>query len=144
MNDIKNLSLLLDFYELTMAAVYFKFKPQAKATFDLFVRELPRRRAFLIACGLDDVILYLKNFSFTASDMAYLKKLKFSADFLKYLSKLRFTGECWAVKEGTIVFPQEPIVRITAPIIEAQIVESYLLNVINLQTTLPQKPFASY
>lgn len=132
-------ALLLDFYELTMASVYYAFKPEAKATFDLFVRKLPKGRSFLIACGIEDALLYLKNFSFNKDDLAYLKKFNFNLDFLHYLSRLKFAGDVWAIKEGTIIFAEEPIMRITASLIEAQLVESYLLNTINLQTAIASK-----
>ncbi|MBU2063922.1 MAG: nicotinate phosphoribosyltransferase [Candidatus Omnitrophica bacterium] len=132
-------ALLMDFYELTMCAVYFAYKPQAWATFDLFVRKLPEDRSFLVACGIKEALLYLKNFSFAREDIKYLKKFNFRPAFLNYLAGLKFTGDVWAVKEGTIVFEQEPIMRITAPLCQAQLVESVLLNTINLQTAIASK-----
>ena len=136
----KNLSLLVDLYELTMAESYFHYKKDTFATFDLFVRELPLNRAYLVACGLEDILNYIREFEFSRDDMDYLKKQKlFSKDFLNYLSKFRFKGDIWAMPEGTIFFAQEPIMRVTASIIEAQIIESFLLNTINLQTMIASK-----
>lgn len=135
-------SLLVDLYELTMAASYLDYKPDTKATFDLFVRQLPRQgqRSYFVAAGLKDALSYLEGLKFGDDELRYLKSLKlFPERFLKYLSKFKFTGSVWALPEGTIFFPEEPILRITAPIIEAQIVESALLNIINLQVTMATK-----
>lgn len=133
-------SLLLDLYELTMAQSYFVYKRNALATFDLFVRQLPDRRAYLIACGLEDVLNYIKNLKFNRQDLEYLRKQKiFSGDFLGYLSRFRFRGDIWAMPEGTIFFANEPIIRVTAPIIEAQVIESFLLNTVNLQAMIASK-----
>ena len=137
---MKNLSLLVDLYELTMAQVYFRHKPEARATFDLFVRDLPPGRSYLVAAGLADVLEYLGRLRFGAEDIAYLEKLKiFSPAFLRYLRQLRFKGDVWALPEGTVCFAQEPIVRITGSLIEAQLIESFLLNTINLQTMIASK-----
>jgi len=136
---MKQSALLVDFYELTMAAAYYEFKPNAQATFDLFVRKLPKDRTFLIACGIDDALGYLQNFSFSKEDIEYLKSFNFKPAFLRFLAKLKFTGDVWAVKEGTIVFAEEPILRITAPLCEAQLVESYLLNTLNVQIAIASK-----
>ncbi|MCX5703902.1 MAG: nicotinate phosphoribosyltransferase, partial [Candidatus Omnitrophica bacterium] len=133
-------SLLMDLYELTMAQAYFVYKRGTFATFDLFVRELPRNRAYLVACGLEDVLNYLKGLRFVKEDIDYLKKQRlFSKDFLGYLANFRFKGDVWAMPEGTIFFANEPIIRVTAPVIEAQIIESFLLNTINLQTMIASK-----
>ncbi|MFH1460659.1 MAG: nicotinate phosphoribosyltransferase [Candidatus Omnitrophota bacterium] len=132
-------ALLLDFYALTMSNAYFNFKPEAKATFDLVIRELPQNRSFFIACGVDEAISSLKNFSFSKDDITYLKKFNFNNKFLNYLKKFKFSGDIWAVKEGTFIFPQEPILRITASLIEAQLVEAYLLNAINVQSVIASK-----
>ncbi|MCX5702075.1 MAG: nicotinate phosphoribosyltransferase [Candidatus Omnitrophica bacterium] len=137
---LRNLSLLLDLYELTMAESYFHYKRNAFATFDLFVRELPQNRSYLVACGLEDILDYIKELRFEKEDLAYLKsKNIFSAEFLNYLSSFRFKGDIWAMPEGTVFFAQEPIIRVTASIIEAQIIESFLLNTINLQTMIASK-----
>lgn len=135
-----SVSLLMDLYELTMAQSYFVYKRGGCATFDLIVRALPEGRSYLVACGLEDILNYLKDLRFGKEDLNYLKKEKlFSQDFLKYLSGFRFSGEVWAMPEGTIFFENEPVIRVTAPIIEAQIIESFLLNTINLQTMIASK-----
>jgi nicotinate phosphoribosyltransferase len=133
-------SLLMDLYELTMAQAYFDYKKDTRATFDLFVRELPQNRAYLVACGLEDILTYIRALRFKKEDLDYLKKQKFfSKKFLNYLSDFRFRGDIWAMQEGEIFFASEPIIRVTASIIEAQIIESFLLNTINLQTMLASK-----
>ncbi|MDD4980734.1 MAG: nicotinate phosphoribosyltransferase [Candidatus Omnitrophica bacterium] len=132
--------LLLDLYELTMAQSYFIYRRATLATFDLFVRELPKNRAYLVACGLEDVLNYIRNLRFSKEDLEYLKGRKiFSKDFLRYLSRFRFKGDIWAMPEGSIFFANEPVIRVTASIIEAQIIESFLLNTINLQTMIASK-----
>ena len=136
----KSPSLLVDLYELTMAQCYFCYKKDTHATFELFVRELPKNRSYLIAAGLEDILEYIKNFKFCREDIAYLKSIRlFSSDFLRYLSALRFKGDIWAMPEGTIFFPNEPVIRVTAPIIEAQLIEGFLLNTINLQSMIASK-----
>lgn len=136
---MKRSALLVDFYALTMASVYHRFKPRAKATFDLVIRRLPENRAFLIACGIEDALAYLKDFSFSKDDINYLKRFNFEKNFLKFLSRLRFSGDVWALKEGSLVFPQEPILRVTADLSQAQLVEAYLLNAINVQSAIASK-----
>jgi len=136
----KELSLLMDLYELTMGMSYFTYKRNAWATFDLFVRDLPKNRAYLVACGLEDILDYIRSLRFSREDLAYLNKQKFfSADFLEYLSKFRFKGDIFGLPEGTIFFANEPIIRVTAPLIEDQIIESFLLNTINLETMIASK-----
>jgi nicotinate phosphoribosyltransferase len=135
----QNMSLFTDLYELTMCASYFdnnKFEP---ATFDLFIRRLPENRSYLLFAGLEQVLLYLKSVKFTEEHLAYLKKQGFNSRFLDYLRDFRFTGDVWAVPEGTVAFPCEPLIRVTAPIIEAQLVETFLLNTVNLQTMIATK-----
>lgn len=132
--------LLADLYEFTMAQAYFTYRRDAYATFDLFVRNVPKSRGYLVASGLEDILNYLEKFSFEKEDIRYLRSLGiFSREFLKYLSAVRFKGELWAMPEGTVFFAGEPIIRVTAPIIQAQIIESYLLNTINLQTMIASK-----
>jgi len=135
----QNMSLFTDFYELAMCASYFDNKRFEPATFDLFIRRLPENRGYLLFAGLEQVLLYLKNLKFTQEQIKYLKKQDFDEDFLDYLSSFEFTGEVWAALEGTVAFPCEPLIRVTAPIIEAQIVETFLLNTVNLQTTIATK-----
>ena len=136
----KTNSLLTDLYELTMAASYYQYKPDTMATFDLFIRKMPPQRSFFIAAGLESALRYLERVRFDKEELKYLKGLKlFPQEFIEYLTKFRFRGTVWALPEGTVFFPEEPIIRITAPIIEAQIIESFLLNIINLQVTMATK-----
>ncbi len=135
----ENMSLFTDFYELTMCASYFENKNFEPATFDLFIRRLPENRSYFLFAGLDEALQYLQNVKFTETHLDYLKKLGFSQDFLDYLRDFKFNGEVWAVPEGTVAFPNEPLIRVTAPIIEAQLVETFLLNTINLQTMIATK-----
>lgn len=133
-------SLLVDFYELTMSQCYFDERRGYAATFDLFVRELPPHRSFLVAAGLADVLDYVSTLRFSGEDIAYLRSRKmFSGAFLDYLRDFRFTGDLWAMPEGTVFFPSEPVVRITADIIQAQVIESYLLSTVNFQTMIATK-----
>jgi len=136
----KNLSLLVDLYELTMAQCYSIYRKDARATFDLFVRQLPQNRAYLIAAGLKDILDYIENSKFNPSDIDYLRSQKiFSENFLSYLAKFKFQGDIWAMPEGTIFFADEPVIRVTAPLIQAQIIESFLLNTANLQAMIASK-----
>src|SRR3984957_371621 len=132
--------LLTDLYELTMAAGYLKTGFDARATFELFVRALPPRRNYLVAAGLDQALDFLEAVCFSAEEIAYLRTLPVCAeignDFFEYLVRFRFSGDVWAMPEGTIFFPGEPILRVTAPVIEAQIVETFLLAAINFQTMI--------
>jgi len=133
-------SLLLDLYELTMAQSFFVHKKHMRATFDLFVRKLPKNRSYLVCAGLESILDYIKNLSFKAEDINYLRKQKlFSPRFLRYLRNFKFSGDVWAMPEGTIFFAGEPIIRVTGSIIEAQILESFLLNSVNLQTMIASK-----
>ena len=133
------MSLFTDFYELTMCASYFDNKNFEPATFDLFIRRLPENRSYFLFAGLEEALQYLETIKFTEEQLAYLKKQGFKWDFLDYLRSFRFTGEVWAVPEGTVAFPNEPLIRVTAPIIEAQLVETFLLNTVNLQTMIATK-----
>jgi len=135
----QNMSLFTDFYELTMCASYFDNKKFEPATFDLFIRRLPENRSYFLFAGLEQVLLYLKTVKFTEEHLAYLKKQGFNKEFLDYLKDFKFTGDVWAVPEGTVAFPCEPMIRVTAPIIEAQLVETFLLNTVNLQTMIATK-----
>jgi nicotinate phosphoribosyltransferase len=138
--DDDNVALLTDLYELTMSASYYARGRNDEATFDLFARELPSNRNFLVACGLDEALAYLEDLRFNTDGIDYLRSLDlFEDDFLSYLGKLRFTGEVRAVPEGEVVFPGEPLLSVTAPMIEAQIVETFLLNCISFQTTIASK-----
>jgi len=123
--------LFTDLYELTMAAGYLQAGLTHVATFDLFVRHLPPRRQFLVAAGLADALDHLEALSFTSAELDYLASLSlFDDELLHHLSQMRFTGEVWAVPEGEVVFAAEPLLRVTAPLIEAQLVETRLLNIV--------------
>ncbi|GAB4368044.1 MAG: nicotinate phosphoribosyltransferase [Calditrichia bacterium] len=135
--------LVVDLYELTMAAGYFSNQYNHLATFELFVREMPPHRSFLVAAGLQQVVEYLLNLKFTADDLEYLQGLEdfkhVDPSFWDYLAKFRFSGDLWAIPEGQIVFPGEPLLRVTAPIIEAQVIETFILSTINFQTMIASK-----
>lgn len=135
-----NVALFADCYELTMAQAYLNEGMTGIATFSLFVRRMPHSRDFLVACGLDTVLDYLENLHFDEDDIAYLRSLKkFSDVFLSWLQNFRFSGTVYAVAEGTPVFGNEPILEIVAPLPEAQIVETFVMNQIHLQTLLCSK-----
>ena len=131
--------LLTDLYELNMAASYLRRDMSAPATFSLFVRNLPPTRGFLVAAGVQDCLDWLAQFSFSADDIDYLAEIGFDDDTLESFRALRFTGEVWAVPEGRLLFANEPILEVTAPITEAQLVETFLLNQVTFQTTLATK-----
>ncbi len=132
--------LATDLYELTMAQSYWEHGMTGEATFSLFVRSLPRGRGYLVAAGLQDALDYLQSLRFTSRDIDYLRRTGIFADaFLEYLEGLQFTGEVWAVPEGTIIFPQEPFLEVTGPLLEAQIAETYLINQVHLQTVIATK-----
>lgn len=140
----RDIALFTDFYELSMAAAYFNSNQKDTiGIFEMFVRKLPKNRSYLVAAGLEQVIYFLINFRFKHDHIEYLRSHKvfnnMSDRFFEYLSELKFTGNLWAIPEGSIVFPNEPILRIEAPIIEAQLVETYLLSVINFQTLIASK-----
>jgi nicotinate phosphoribosyltransferase len=133
-------ALLTDLYELTMLQAYFEEQMSDRAVFSLFARRLPTGRNYLLACGLDDVLSYLETLRFDEPALAYLASLdRFSDRFLRHLEQFRFSGDVYAVPEGTPVFGNEPLVEIEAPIGEAQLVEGYVMNQINVQTLLASK-----
>ena len=132
--------MLTDLYELTMAANYYEHRPDDRATFDLFVRKLPPHRSYLVFAGLEQALFYLTRLSFNSDAIRYLRASRlFSSSFLSYLKTVRFRGDVDAVQEGTVFFPYEPVLRVTGNIIEAQIVETLLLNTIHLQTLIATK-----
>ena len=136
----RDAALFTDLYELTMAASYLREGMRGPATFSLFVRQLPRERSFLVAAGLEDVLSFLRDFRFSDDALSYLDSLDlFDPVFLEFLRRLRFTGLVRAVSEGTVIFQNEPLLEITAPIIEAQLVETAVLNLVHLQTLLASK-----
>ncbi len=135
--------LLTDLYELTMAAGYVQNRFEALATFELFVRHLPNRRNYLVAAGLEQALDFLENVRFSSEDAAYLRALpsfrSVHSSFFDYLSRFQFAGDVWALPEGTIFFPGEPLLRVTAPIAEAQLVETGLLSILHFQTLIASK-----
>ncbi len=133
-------SLMIDLYQLTMAHAYLELGMKESAVFELFVRQLPPTRGFLIAAGLAQALEYLEQLRFAAEEIDFLRSLRmFPESFLGHLEQLRFTGSVHAMPEGTPFFGQEPILRVTAPIIEAQLVESRLLNIVHFQTVVASK-----
>ena len=136
----QNLTLLTDLYELTMMQGYFKNPVQETVIFDAFYRSNPCGNGFAIAAGLDQVIDYIKNLHFAKEDVDYLRSLQiFDEDFLNYLENFHFTGDIYAIPEGTVVFPREPLVKVIAPIMEAQLVETAILTIINHQSLIATK-----
>ena len=136
----QNLTLLTDLYELTMMQGYFKNPVQETVIFDAFYRVNPCGNGFAIAAGLDQVIDYIKNLHFSDEDVTYLDSLGiFEKDFLEYLRGFHFTGDIYAIPEGTVVFPREPLVKVIAPIMEAQLVETAILTMINHQSLIATK-----
>lgn len=131
--------LLLDLYQLTMLQAYIESGMEQTAVFEFFVRRLPARRGFLLAAGLEQVLEYLENLHFTRAEIDWLERRGFSQRCCERLADLRFTGDVYAVPEGTIVFPNEPLLRIVAPLPEAQLVESRLINLIHFQTLAASK-----
>ena len=132
-------ALLTDLYELNMAASYLRRDMRQEATFSLFVRNLPRERGFLVAAGLEPALEALAAFHFAPEDLAYLRGLGFEEDVLAAFAELRFAGDVWAVPEGRIVFANEPLLELTAPMPVAQLVEPFLLNLLTFQTTIASK-----
>ena len=132
-----------DLYQLTMAAGYHAHRRAETASFELFARRLPPRRAYLVIAGLAQAVEYLRNLRFSDEEIAYLQSLPVfkhvSADFFAYLRDFRFSGDVWAMPEGTVAFAGEPLLRVTAPLIEAQILETWLLSTINFQTLIASK-----
>ncbi len=140
-NDKLNLTMLCDFYELTMSQGYFSTGFAEKITyFDLFFRRCPDGGGFAIAAGLEQIVQYIQQLHFSQEDIAYLRGRElFSEEFLRYLADFRFTGDIWAVPEGTPVFPKEPILTVRAPAIQAQLIETYLLLCVNHQSLIATK-----
>ena len=133
-------ALLTDLYELNMAASYLRRGMTAPATFSLFVRNLPDRWGFLVACGLEHCLDFLESFRFTDEDLDYLGATQHYPDeTLDAFRDLTFTGTVWAVPEGRVVFPDEPLLEVTAPLPEAQLIETYLLNQVTYQTAIASK-----
>lgn len=138
-----NASMLADLYELTMAAAYFENHVPGEAVFELFVRHLPKNFSYMICAGLEQALHYVLNLGFTEEQIEYLKRhpsfRRVDESFFEYLRGFRFSGDVWAAREGTVLFQGEPIVQVAGSIVEAQIVETYLLTMINFQTLIASK-----
>ena len=135
-----NLTLLTDLYQLTMMQGYFKNPSDQIVIFDMFYRTNPCGGSYAIAAGLDQMMEYIENLRFSKEDVSYLRSLNiFEEDFLEYLENFRFSGDIYAIPEGTVVFPKEPLVKVIAPIMEAQLVETAILNIINHQSLIATK-----
>ena len=137
----RNLTLLTDLYELTMMQGYFKEKDHDKVVvFDVFYRANPCNNGYAIAAGLDQVIEYIKGLHFSYEAVDYLRSLHiFDEDFLHYLSGYHFSGDIYAIPEGSVIFPREPLIKVVAPIMEAQLVETAILNIVNHQSLIATK-----
>lgn len=136
-------ALMTDLYELTMAAGYHTHGHNPRAVFELFVRKLSPRRSYLLAAGLEQALAYLENLRFTEEELSFLKAhpsfRRVPDSFFDYLRDFRFTGDVWAAPEGSLIFSDEPLLQVEAPLIEAQVVETYLLSMINFQTMIATK-----
>ncbi len=142
MKNIKrNLTMLCDFYELTMINGYHKAGMSDKIVyFDVFFRKNPDGGGYAIAAGLEQIVEYIQDLQFTEEDIAYLREKKyFSEEFLEYLKSFKFSGDIWAIPEGTVVFPGEPLMTVRAPVMEAQFIETYILMMINHQSLIATK-----
>ena len=139
--DRQNLTLMTDLYELTMMQGYFRHKDRNETViFDAFYRSNPCNGGYAISAGLEQVIQYIRELRFDWEDIDYLASLNiFEKDFLEYLRTFRFSGDIWAIPEGTVMFPREPVIKVIAPIMEAQLVETAILNIINHQSLIATK-----
>ncbi len=136
----QNLTLLTDLYELTMMQGYFETQENQTVVFDVFFRDNPNKGGYSVMAGLDQVIDYIKNLNFSYEDVDYLRGLGlFSEDFLHYLSGFHFSGDIYAIPEGSVIFPREPLLKVVAPIMEAQLVETAILTILNHQCLIATK-----
>ena len=136
----QNLTLLTDLYELTMMQGYYENPSDQIVVFDAFYRKNPCGGAYAVCAGLEQVIEYVRDLHFSPDDIDYLRSLHiFNDDFLEYLRGFHFTGDIYAIPEGTVVFPREPLLKVVAPIMEAQLVETAILNMINHQSLIATK-----
>jgi nicotinate phosphoribosyltransferase len=139
----QHLATMTDLYQLTMAAGYYEKQFEYNSTFELFVRKFPQNRSFLVASGIQSCLEYLQNLKFTDEEINFIRNhpsfSNVSEEFFEYLKEFRFTGDVNAMEEGTIYFPNEPVIQITAPTIQAQLVETYLLSMFNFQSLIASK-----
>ena len=136
----QDLTLLTDLYELTMMQGYYVKGQNEKVIFDVFFRANPCNNGYSVCAGLDQVIDYIKNLNFTYEDVDYLRSLGiFCEDFLHYLSGFHFSGDIYAIPEGSVIFPKEPILKVIAPIMESQLVETAILTILNHQCLIATK-----
>ena len=138
---MRNLTMMTDLYQLTMMYGYFREKTHENmAVYDVFFQKRGGESKYAVFAGLEQVIEYINNLHFAEEDIAYLRTLNlFDEDFFEYLRNFRFTGEIYSMKEGTVVFPYEPLIRVRAPIAQAQLIETAMLNIINHQTLIATK-----
>ena len=137
---MKHLTLLTDLYELTMMQGYFKSGSNETVVFDAFYRTNPCNGGYAVCAGLEQIMEYIRDLHFSAEDIDYLRALGiFDEDFLEYLSAFRFSGDIYAIPEGTIIFPREPLLKVIAPIMEAQLIETAILNILNHQSLIATK-----
>ena len=135
-----NLTLLTDLYELTMMQGYYKSNCKEVVVFDAFYRNNPCNGGYAICAGLEQIIDYIKNLHFSEDDIEYLRSLQiFDEDFLDHLRDFHFTGDIYAIPEGSIIFPREPLLKVIAPIMEAQLIETAVLNILNHQSLIATK-----
>lgn len=136
----EKLELLADFYEFTMSNGYFEKVKNDIAYFDIFFRKVPDKGGYAIVAGLEQIIDFIQNLKFDKEDIKYLEDQNmFSKEYLNYLENFKFTGDIWAIPEGTVVFPNEPLITVRAPMIEAQLLETALLVIINHQSLIATK-----
>lgn len=137
---MEKLELLTDFYEFTMSNGYFENYRNDMAYFDVFFRKVPDKGGYAITAGLEQIIEFVENLKFDEEDINYLKSQNiFSQEYLEYLKNFKFTGDMWAIPEGTVVFPNEPLITIKAPLIEAQLLETAILNLLNHESLIATK-----
>src|SRR6478736_1355371 len=133
-------ALVTDLYELNMVQAYRDRGEAGEAVFEFFVRRLPERRGFMLAAGLADALEYLENLRFSDAEISWLKKTgRFRDNLIDYLASFRFTGDVHAIPEGTVCFSYEPLIRITAPLPQAQLIETRLINILHFQTLVASK-----
>ena len=140
--DTRNFTLLTDFYELTMMQGYFRNNVTERVVFDLFYRQNPDDGGYAVCAGLANVIDYIKSLHFDYDDIDYLRGLNtFDEDFLDYLASFHFTGDVYAIPEGTVIFPREPLIKVVGPIMEAQLVDLYIFKYIGIDRKIIQSFF---